>query len=533
MADPWYASEQDPQVRALLAALASGQLSPGFASDIAAQFARNESYPNQATNIPASYRQNTAQYLLPTFGGDPSMNPGLPGYTDSPSTSHAETPEQGQEMAALTKEYPYVAPPDNFNFWTDAFPNLISAGAEGAGQGIGQGIGGDTGGQVGGIIGGIAGGALVGGGVGSFLGAAGGAAGAGEGAAGGAFASSADIGLVPGSVGAAGGGAGGAGAGAGGAAALEGGSFGATNPDIGIVPGSTASGGGGTFGNLGASNPITGAASDASSGSSTPNSTSGSPAFNPTTGVSGSPGSATGTPMDFTQGSPILDVASSIPPGTPAGMDSTAAANFAAENTANPALSATLNNTGLSGPGAGPAPGGGFGYSDILKFIKSNPSLLLGAGSLGVSALSKPKIPNVNDLNSAANATKNTADQLINSEVNGRLPPGMQSMVSNALNDTIAGIKAKYANMNLSGSSSEQQEIQAAQERAAATTAQLATTVTNQGLNAENMAAQIFQQIAQLRLGQDQGLQNAISAFAGGAGAGAGQAALRAGLNAA
>ncbi len=165
--------------------------------------------------------------------------------------------------------------------------------------------------------------------------------------------------------------------------------------------------------------------------------------------------------------------------------------------------------------------------SGIMDFIKKNPGLLLGAGGIGLAALQRPSIPNLNNLTSAGNAVQTTANALLPAEQTGQLPPGMQSIVSNSLADSIAAIKAKYSGMNLSGSSSEQQEISAAQERSAAETADLAMKVTQQGLNAAGLSEKIFVDIANLRISQDNGLRDAIASFAGGAGFGAGASAIR------
>lgn len=610
----------DPQVQAIINALASGQFSPQDASTIATQLQAptlDASIPGGQPD-PGSTFLTPAQYsaLLPYIGSlgfsgadpVPTFTPGsaeaggqpvflgFGGPDNSPMWSQPATPGSidsgtaGTDLQYLISHgfasgsQPDAGGPDPFGFVTSF----------GLGQ-IGREIGGGTGtaADVLGTVGQIGGSALLGtalaGGVGNAIGTgagiAEGAGGVAEGAAAGGTLGEAGTSLAGGEIAAGGGGAA-EGAVAGGSSAIPGGSLGlldlatggegfSTAPSgvsvlgqsapvaggfnaglgagfgagaaagAGSGPGGGASGassleGGGTFsgtatdptqatsasgtfGNLGASNPITGAAPDASTtgattATGTPTAT-GSPAFDPTTGVTGSPGSATGTTMDFT--SPALSVANSALSDAPAGMDAIAAQNFAAENTANPALSATLDNTGISG-GAGPAPGGGFGASDIMKFLKSNPNLILGGVGLGAAAANKPSLPNMGNLNAEATAANNTANSLINAETSGQLPPGQQQMVQNALNDTISGIRAKYANMGLSGSSSEQQEIAAARERAAATTADLATKVTGQGLNALGLAEQIYATIAQLKLGQDQGLQQAIANFAGAAAGGAG-----------
>lgn len=540
MADP-FAGITDPQVQALLQALVSGQLSPGFASEVAQQFNGNPDAGsiNLNPSITPGERSATAPFFNPQIETAAQFSDtGIGQVADFSST-----PQQQQQFQSLQNEFSQVSPQIPSFTGLDALelfgPVLAGpvAGAFGgvAGAGAEAGAAGADAGAAGADIGAGAGAVGEGGGVSLASAGAGGAdlsgafadLGGNLGSQFGSLGSPGIAGLSSGatdalaaaptaglSLGASTGG--GPGGGASGASALEGGSPSNTSP-------APTTGDSSAFGNLGASNPITGQAPDATAGAAPSGATAGgapssasSPAFNPTTGTTGSPGSATGTSMDFD--SPILGVANQAVSSTPAGMDNIAASNFAAENTSNPALTTSLENSGLSGP----TPGGGFQGSDILKFIKANPSLALGGVGLGISALNKPKIPNINNLSADAASADQTANGLINAEQTGQLPPGQQQMVQSALSDSIAGIKAKYANMNLSGSSSEQQEISAAQERAAATTAQLATQVTGQGLTALQLSEQIYSQIANIKLQEDQGLQNAIAQFSGAAALGAG-----------
>lgn len=547
--DP-FAGITDQGVHDLLTQLVQGQLSPQFADEIAGQFQQSGYLPNLNPDI-GKYSAAVSPFYVQPSGNEGNPNAGFDaqGNFITPGNDGA-SPQQLAEFGRLTNEFSASFPQipaftglDALELFgpvlagpvAGAFGGVAGAGAEAgaagadagaaagaAGAGAEVGAGASALGEGGATLAsaGAAGSDLsgafadLGGQLGSSLGSFGspGIAGLSSGATD-ALAAAPTAGLSIGS--ATGGGPGG---GASGASALEGGSPSNTSP-------APTTGDSSAFGNLGASNPITGAAPDAATGAAPSSAPAGgapssasSPAFNPTTGTTGSPGSASGTSMDFTPSSPILDVANQAVSSTPAGMDNIAASNFAAENTSNPALTTSLENSGLSGP----TPGGGFQGSDILKFIKANPNLALGGVGLGISALNKPKIPNINNLTADANAADQTANGLINAEQTGQLPPGQQQMVQSALSDSIAGIKAKYANMNLSGSSSEQQEISAAQERAAATTAQLATQVTGQGLTALQLSEQIYAQIANIKLQEDQGLQNAIAQFSGAAALGAG-----------
>lgn len=148
----------------------------------------------------------------------------------------------------------------------------------------------------------------------------------------------------------------------------------------------------------------------------------------------------------------------------------------------------------------------------FMDFLKRNP-WLLPAGAVGMAALQgNQPIAGEKQLKELA-AQAAGVGKLSNTLQTGQLPPGAEGLVQNALNDTIAGIRSNYANMGLSGSSMEAQDIAAAQSRAAAQRFQLASAITTQGLDAAGLSANIYAQIAQLQLGQDSELSNALAAL--------------------
>lgn len=179
------------------------------------------------------------------------------------------------------------------------------------------------------------------------------------------------------------------------------------------------------------------------------------------------------------------------------------------------------------GPAVAPSGGGGVtpppSASDpgflggVSNFLRQNAPLLsaaAGVGAIGKQLLAPSSIPNLSQMTAAGTAANKAAQDLIPSVSTGKLPAGAEQMVQNATNDAITGIRAKYANLGLSGSTMEQQDIAAAQQRAQAMRFDLAQQLTQTGLNAAGLQEQIYSQIANLVLNQDKGLSDALAAFA-------------------
>lgn len=150
----------------------------------------------------------------------------------------------------------------------------------------------------------------------------------------------------------------------------------------------------------------------------------------------------------------------------------------------------------------------------ISDFLEKNQKWLVPAALGGAALLQgQQSIPNQDQLAGLAGQAQGAAG-LISSLQTGQLPPGAEQMVQTSLNDAVTGIQSRYASMGLSGSTMEQQDIAAAQQRSQAQRFQLAQQTTQTGLSAAGLSDQIYAQIAQLQLSQDQGLQQALADFA-------------------
>ena len=162
---------------------------------------------------------------------------------------------------------------------------------------------------------------------------------------------------------------------------------------------------------------------------------------------------------------------------------------------------------------------------------------LIGAGGALNSIIQGPgKIPQkgniqnlAGQLQGQANTLQQTAQPIIAAASSGNLPPGMENQLDTQLQQKINQIKAKYANLNLAGSTMEQQEIQAAQNTMAGQKSQEVQSYLTEGTNilgqassTDAQASAEYQQLAQYQLKQQEDLQNEISqmlqAFGGGSG---------------
>lgn len=135
--------------------------------------------------------------------------------------------------------------------------------------------------------------------------------------------------------------------------------------------------------------------------------------------------------------------------------------------------------------------------SGLMNFIQKNPALVVGVGGLGAQLLGSGNsdYPAEKSLNAQAEMLSNLGA----AGVNGQLTPSAQV----AFNDAVTSIKASYANMNLSGSTMEAQDIAAAKSRAIAASAQ-------EGLQEIGSSGDLYRAILGYQQEQDKDLSDAI-----------------------
>jgi hypothetical protein len=178
------------------------------------------------------------------------------------------------------------------------------------------------------------------------------------------------------------------------------------------------------------------------------------------------------------------------------------------------AISQLTNNVG----GAANKEGGSF-LSSLgtaakggLTSLASNPGVLLAGGLVGLDALrANKKPPGETALLGEAATAQAQAAQLQSYQSTGTLPPGIQTQLQSANDAAAATIRSQYAARGMSGSSAEQQDLQALNERTVGQGAQIATQLFSQGLNEAQFSSQLYEAIMAQATQEDQGLSSAIA----------------------
>jgi hypothetical protein len=181
-------------------------------------------------------------------------------------------------------------------------------------------------------------------------------------------------------------------------------------------------------------------------------------------------------------------------------------------------LGPAVANAAAAAPAAGGAQGvlsslfGRSGASSVL------PLLLLG-GSLLRGSSTPPAQAQVEALAKAAQGNAAGLTPTAIAELQGNLPGGLQASLDSALADTEATIRSNYANMNLTGSSMEAQDLARAKTDAWGKKVQLAQQLGTQGLQLASgytgQAADLYSALMQEQLQKSQETTNALADFAG------------------
>lgn len=173
------------------------------------------------------------------------------------------------------------------------------------------------------------------------------------------------------------------------------------------------------------------------------------------------------------------------------------------------------------------------GYGGLKEFLKDNSGpLSLGIGGLGLGkALLEPNAipggtPQAGSLMlQNGQFLQNAGQTLVGQGMRGQNTAGIDQNFMQTANANKASIRAKYANMGLSGSSAEKQDLAAIDAQIAGAQGQAAQTTLNSGLTALNMSGSPVGQAAIIQAQQDSDLTNALAALAWAAGGGGSQGA--------
>jgi hypothetical protein len=147
---------------------------------------------------------------------------------------------------------------------------------------------------------------------------------------------------------------------------------------------------------------------------------------------------------------------------------------------------------------------------------------LSGVGLVGNLIMGNRNPPGYSTLRNIAGQEVGQGQKLQTYLNTGTLPPGIQQSIDTASDAAIASIRSTNAARGEQGSSAEAQDIAAVRAAAVTQGTQLALQLYNTGVSETQMGAELYQQLMQIAVQQDQGLANAfgnfVYAMAGGGG---------------
>lgn len=147
--------------------------------------------------------------------------------------------------------------------------------------------------------------------------------------------------------------------------------------------------------------------------------------------------------------------------------------------------------------------------------VKANPGAAISAAGLGLDALKGNQVSGAEkNLQAEAGGLAGQGQQLEGYLQSGNLPPGLQQGITQASDSAKATIRSQYAARGMSGSSAEQQDLAAVDERAQAQGAQMAMQLLQTGISETGMASGLYEQLLNQNLANDKGLSSAIANFA-------------------
>ena len=211
---------------------------------------------------------------------------------------------------------------------------------------------------------------------------------------------------------------------------------------------------------------------------------------------------------------------------TPGGVTSSPSLASALTSGAGPAAATTPGASILGGgggaggalggaitpaPAPAPAPAGGggglFGGHPALGVLAAAPAVLQAIRG------SQP-FKGETQLQQSAAQLGQQGQQLQSYLQSGTLPPGAQAAINQATASAQAAIRSQYASMGMEGSSSETQDLAAAQQQGVAQANAMAMQLLSSGMQSTNMSDQMYQDIMNQSMTQDQNLSAAIGNFA-------------------
>lgn len=156
-------------------------------------------------------------------------------------------------------------------------------------------------------------------------------------------------------------------------------------------------------------------------------------------------------------------------------------------------------------------------FGTVTNFLKDN-AKWLGPAAAGVTGLAKnfltPAPTGQAELTNLAQQQQFYGNQLEAEGAAGQIPAAAQAGVTQALNQTIASIRSRYAAMGQSGSSGEQADIAAATTASQYQVYQISQQILSQGQQMLGLAGTAYNSIVNEQLAADQSFQSALQDFA-------------------
>ena len=144
----------------------------------------------------------------------------------------------------------------------------------------------------------------------------------------------------------------------------------------------------------------------------------------------------------------------------------------------------------------------------------------IGAAGLGYNLLTKNSIPGESNISNLSNQLQNQSAQLQSYVQNGTLPPGVATVLTQVQKSMTDQIKAKYAQLGMSGSTAETQDLDNAALQVQSQGATEALNLMNQGVSLTQLSGQLMTTLLQSNTQQAnqtvQSISGLASALAGG-----------------
>lgn len=169
--------------------------------------------------------------------------------------------------------------------------------------------------------------------------------------------------------------------------------------------------------------------------------------------------------------------------------------------------------SGAPSPTLAPASPSTPGLGNIGGMVSKNP--LAAVGILGALTAGNRNPAGYNQLQSEASSLHQQGAGMMNYLSSGTLPPGLQSSISAASLAAKATIRSRYAQMGMSGSSAEAQDMAGVDQRAVAQSAEIAMKLYEEGLQATQLSDQLYANLMQVQIANDQQLSGAIGNLSG------------------